>query len=69
MKYFSNETLNFFFGKFLVSYILDLAKTPRALRILSYSFNIETLNSGTNLPLQTLFIKEHLNKTDTEKVG
>ena len=35
MKSFSNETLNFFFRKFWVSYILDLAKTVRALRILS----------------------------------
>ena len=34
MKSFSNETLNFFFRKFLVSYISDLAKTVRALRIL-----------------------------------
>ena len=36
MKSFSNETLNiFFFRKFCFSYILDLAKTVRALRILS----------------------------------
>ena len=33
MKSFSNETLNFF-RKFWVSYILDLAKTVRDLRIL-----------------------------------
>ena len=35
MESFSNETLNFFFRKFWASYILDLAKTVRALRILS----------------------------------
>ena len=35
MKSFPNETLNFFFRKFWASYILDLAKTVRALRILS----------------------------------
>ena len=35
MKYFSNETPNFFFRKFWASYILDLAKTVKALRILS----------------------------------
>ena len=34
MKYFSNEILNFFFRKFWASYILDLAKTVLALRIL-----------------------------------
>ena len=34
LKSFSNET-NFFFRKFWASYILDLAKTVRALRILS----------------------------------
>ena len=35
MKSFSNETLNFFFRKFWASYILDLALTVPALRILS----------------------------------
>ena len=35
MKSVPNETLNFFFRKFWASYILDLAKTVRALRILS----------------------------------
>ena len=35
MKSFSNETLNFFLRKFWDSYILDLAKTAWALRILS----------------------------------
>ena len=34
MKTFSNETLNFFFRKFWPSYILELAKTVRALGIL-----------------------------------
>ena len=38
MKSFSNETLNFFFGKFWVSCILDLAKTILALRILPQKF-------------------------------
>ena len=33
---FSNETLMFFFGKFQVSCILDLAKTVCTLRILSF---------------------------------
>ena len=37
-KSFSNETLNFFFRKFWASYILDLAKTVWALRILSQKF-------------------------------
>ena len=35
MKPFSNEALNLFFRKFWASYILDLAKTVRALQILS----------------------------------
>ena len=35
MKFFCNETLNFLFRKFWVSYILDLAKTVWALQILS----------------------------------
>ena len=39
MKSFSNETLNFFFRKFCLSYILDLAKTVWALRILSQEFS------------------------------
>ena len=34
MKSFSNETLNFFFRKFFVSYILDIAKTVRAWNML-----------------------------------
>ena len=38
MKSFSNETLNFFFRKFCFSYILDLAKTVWALRILLQKF-------------------------------
>ena len=38
MKSFSNETLNFFFRKFWASYMLDLAKTVRALQILSQKF-------------------------------
>ena len=32
MESFSNETQGFFFRKFQVSYILDLAKTARSLR-------------------------------------
>ena len=52
MKSFSNETLNFFFRKFLVSYILDLAKTVRALRILaqksSRNFGIKELQALEN---------------------
>ena len=39
MKSFSNETLNFFFRKLCLSYILDLAKTVWALRILSQEFS------------------------------
>ena len=39
VRYFSNETLNFFFRKFSFSYILDLAKTVRALQILSQKIN------------------------------
>ena len=35
MESFSNETLTFFLRKFWASYIFDLAKTARALRILS----------------------------------
>ena len=35
MKFFSNETLNFFFKKFWASCILDLTETVRTLRILS----------------------------------
>ena len=35
MESFSNETLNFFFRKLWVSYVLDLAKTVRGLQILS----------------------------------
>ena len=31
MKYFSNETLIFFYRKFWASYVLDLAKNVRAL--------------------------------------
>ena len=39
MKYFSKETLIFFFfRKFCFSYILDLAKTVQALRILPQKF-------------------------------
>ena len=38
MKSFFNETQNFFFRKFCFSYILDLAKTVSALRILSLIF-------------------------------
>ena len=34
MKFFYNETLIFFFRKFCTSYILDLARNVRALRIL-----------------------------------
>ena len=39
MKSFSNETLNLFFKKLWASYILDLAKTVWALRILSQKFS------------------------------
>ena len=38
MKSFSNETLNFFFRKFCLSYILDLTKTVWNLRILVPKF-------------------------------
>ena len=38
MKSFSNETLNFSIRKFCFSYILDLAKTVWALRILLQKF-------------------------------
>ena len=38
MKPFSNETLNVFVRKFCFSYILDLAKTVWALRVLSQKF-------------------------------
>ena len=38
MKSFFDETLNFFFRKFWASYILDLAKTVRALQILWEKF-------------------------------
>ena len=43
MKSFFNEALNFFFRAFWVSYILHLAKTARALRILSLK---STINFG-----------------------
>ena len=38
MKSFSNETQNFFFGKFCFTYILDIAKTVWILRIFSHKF-------------------------------
>ena len=45
MKSFSNETLNFLFRKFWASYILDLVKIVKALRILSHK---STKNLGIN---------------------
>ena len=62
MKSFSNETLNFFLRKFWTSYILDLAKTVRPLQILSEKSNFKNL-------LKMAVLKEHLNKTNMEKVG
>ena len=50
MKSLSNGTLNFFFRKFWVSYILDLAKTVKYLRMLSQK---STRNFGIEGALST----------------
>ena len=66
--------------KFWDSYILDLAKTVKVLRILSQkstrNFGIKELWALENHVLATLknlpkmaVLKERLNKTDMEKVG
>ena len=54
MDSFSNETISFFFRKFSASYILDLAKTVWAVRILSQK-------STQSFAMKELWALEHLN--------
>ena len=59
-KSFSNETLNFFFRKFWTSYILDLAKTVRALRISEKKVWIKTNRGEENIKTNVIWTFTHL---------
>ena len=69
MKSFSSKTLNFFFRKFWAFYILDLAKTVWALRILwqKSTRNFGIKHSSNRLECKPQFLLPHHQAKDWTK--